>query len=84
VAQPFNERLKELREKVGMTQEGLARASGLSVSSISKLEQRGIDPSWSTVRALAAALGVDCRAFEIEDASGPESQARKLPVRKKK
>src|SRR5438105_774208 len=50
---PFNERLKQLREASGLTQEALARAAGVSVSAVSKLEQRGIDPSWSTVLRLA-------------------------------
>jgi transcriptional regulator with XRE-family HTH domain len=59
----FNERLKALREKAGMTQEGLARTACISVSAVSKLEQSDIDPSWSTVQALAQALGVDCRSF---------------------
>jgi transcriptional regulator with XRE-family HTH domain len=60
----FNERLKELREKAGLTQEGLARAADISLSSVSKLEQNPTDPSWSTVQSLAKALGVDCKAFE--------------------
>jgi transcriptional regulator with XRE-family HTH domain len=64
---PFSERLKALREAAGMTQEGLARKAGLSTSTISKLEQRGVDPAWSTVQRLALALGVRVEAFE-EDA----------------
>jgi transcriptional regulator with XRE-family HTH domain len=60
----FNRRLKALREQREMTQEGLARAADLSVSTISKLEQHDMDPSWSTVVRLARALGVDTTAFE--------------------
>lgn len=60
----FNERLKELRKANGMTQEALARASGLSLSSVTKLEQNDMDPAWSTVKALARALGVTTDAFD--------------------
>jgi hypothetical protein len=31
------------------------------------MEQRAIDPSWSTVQALSAALGVSCEAFQDTD-----------------
>ncbi len=59
----FNERLKALREDRDMTQENLARAAGVSTSTVSKLEQTDMDPSWSTVEKLAAALGVSVAAF---------------------
>lgn len=59
----FNERLKALRESAGLTQEGLARAAGVSVSTVSKLEQLGQDPAWSTVVKIAAGLGVSVEAF---------------------
>jgi transcriptional regulator with XRE-family HTH domain len=72
----FNERLKELREKAGLTQEGLARAADISLSAVSKLEQNPTDPSWSTVQSLAKALGVDCKAFEA-GSDKPSSKAKK-------
>jgi transcriptional regulator with XRE-family HTH domain len=59
----FNERLRQLREAAGQTQEGLARAADLSVSTITKLERGGMDPSWSTVLRLAEALSVSITAF---------------------
>ena len=67
----FNERLRNQREKAGLTQEALARAADLSLSSITKLERGGMDPSWSTIQKLARALGVTCEAF-MEDAAGSE------------
>jgi transcriptional regulator with XRE-family HTH domain len=60
----FNRRLRELRGRAGLTQEQVARATGLSTSAVSKLEQHDIDPSWSTVQALAKALGVEVTAFQ--------------------
>ena len=56
-----------------MTQEDLARAADMSVSAVSKLEQREMDPSWSTVVRLAKALGVNTLAFE-EEAPSPTGQ----------
>jgi len=60
----FNDRLKRLRSKKGLTQQSLAYAAEMSISAIAKLEAGGLDPSWSTVQKLAKALDVDCRAFQ--------------------
>jgi transcriptional regulator with XRE-family HTH domain len=80
-AMTFGERLRELREQAGLSQEALARAAGISTSTVSKMEQRTIDPSWSTVRALARALGVRCEAFETDtpDAGPADQPAAKKP-----
>jgi transcriptional regulator with XRE-family HTH domain len=64
---PFNELLRKHREAAGFTQEHVARATGLSLSAISKLEQRDMDPSWSTVQRVAKALGVSPLVFVDED-----------------
>ena len=60
----FADRLRELREKAGLTQAELAAAAGLFHSAISKLEQSSNEPSWATVQALAKALEVNVAAFE--------------------
>jgi transcriptional regulator with XRE-family HTH domain len=81
----FGERLHQLREIAKMTQEGLARATGLSVSAVSKLEQRSIDPSWSTVQKMAKALGVTCEAFaECEDMTDGKKTASRGPRKRKR
>lgn len=74
----FGRRLKELREQAGLTQEQLARKADLSTSFLSKLEQKDHDPSWTTVQALAKALGVDCTAFADGDGASVE-EARTAP-----
>jgi transcriptional regulator with XRE-family HTH domain len=71
----FGERLRRLRDAAGFSQEGLARAAGLSTSTVAKIEQRGIDPSWTTVQALARALGVEVSAFASPPAAGPATPA---------
>lgn len=80
MAEAFGKRLKKLRERAGITQEALARAANLSTSSVSKLEQRDLDPSWSTVLSLAKALGITTDEFASDEVSGPTDE----PAPKKK
>jgi transcriptional regulator with XRE-family HTH domain len=56
---PIAQRLKELREIAGMSQQSLAVSAGLSVSLVSQIERGSrVDPRVSTITALATALGV--------------------------
>jgi transcriptional regulator with XRE-family HTH domain len=63
------ERLRQLRQQTGLTQEALARAVNLSVGTVSKLEEKAIDPKLSTVVALARALGVTLDELAGDDGS---------------
>jgi transcriptional regulator with XRE-family HTH domain len=73
----FSERLKELRNKAGLSQSQLASSSGMSLSAVHDYEQGKREPSLKSAVKLAAALGVDCRAFA--DAVQAEEEApRKL------
>jgi ribosome-binding protein aMBF1 (putative translation factor) len=77
-------KVKSLREAAGLSQDGLARASGLSVSAISKLEQHAMDPSWSTVQQLARGLGVSVLEFQAgEEEETPQAEKPKGPTAKK-
>jgi transcriptional regulator with XRE-family HTH domain len=67
----FAGRLKELRVRAGLTQDGLAERAALSKAGIADLEQGRREPSWATVVALAKALGVTCQAF-LEEAATTE------------
>jgi DNA-binding XRE family transcriptional regulator len=61
-------RLQRLRDARKLSQEELARRSGLSVSTIRQIEQgRAPDPRISTVAALARGLGVTFDALLAED-----------------
>lgn len=70
----FGLRLKELREQAGLTQPQLADRAKLSKAGVADLEQGRREPSWSTVQALCAALGVSCEAFNQEPADRPETR----------
>ena len=59
----FADRLRQLREERGMTQAGLAEASGLPLGSIRNYEQGQREPYWGVVFKLADALGVSCDKF---------------------
>lgn len=56
---PFGERLAYLRKAHELSQDALAKASGLSTGSISMLEQGDrTDPQLSTILALAHGMGI--------------------------
>jgi transcriptional regulator with XRE-family HTH domain len=52
-------RLAELRQERGVTQEQLAKASGIRQSNISRLESGRVMPDWSSLWRIAEALGLD-------------------------
>jgi transcriptional regulator with XRE-family HTH domain len=63
VAAAFGHRLRELREGAGFTQGQLAERAGLHPQGVVKLERGEREPAWSTLLALAGALGVSVAAF---------------------
>ena len=75
----FAGRLKQLREKAGLTQEQLAKQAGLSKGGIANLEQGIRAPAWETVQALASALGVSCEAFQVSPAPDATPVSRGRP-----
>lgn len=50
--------IRELREAAGLSQEELAHQADIHPTWISHLESGRNNPSWGTVRRIAAALGV--------------------------
>ena len=71
---PIGDRLKQLRKASNLSQMDVARASGLSLSIITQLEQ-GLtaDPKLSTLKALAKALG--CKIDDLAQNGGDEPPA---------
>lgn len=72
----FAGRLRELREEAGLSRKDLAGRAGLSEGGIRDLEQGHRRPSWETVLALTAALGVDCHAFTQEPTADKPGRGR--------
>ena len=76
--------LRELREESGLSQAKLADLAGVPQRTIANLEQGRNEPTLATAQALAAALGVDCTAFnESETRSISRKPARRGRPRKK-
>lgn len=58
-------RLKARRERLLMTQQELADLSGVSRAAISGIEALKVEPQFSTIKKLAAAL--ECDPFDLTE-----------------
>jgi len=74
----FAEKLKAIRAKAGLTQAGLAQASGLGLGTIRDYEQGAKEPVLRSAIKLARALGVAVEAFADDDKPA-EKPGRKAP-----
>jgi transcriptional regulator with XRE-family HTH domain len=63
----FAARLHDLRVRANLTQAELAARAGVSLHTLTKLEQGQRDPTWTTVLAVARALRVDVGEFVVDD-----------------
>ena len=54
----LGERVRDQRRSRGLTQEALAESLDLSVASVSLIERGGRNPPYTTVVAIARALGI--------------------------
>jgi transcriptional regulator with XRE-family HTH domain len=55
----IGDKLKEARTRELLTQQELARKSGLGVNTIIRIERNQVEPHFRTIRKLAEALGID-------------------------
>jgi transcriptional regulator with XRE-family HTH domain len=71
---PFGRRLAQIRTAKGWSRNELARRSGLNRQSIDRWESTDTEPIWSSVVALARALGVSTEEFSTDspEPSGDE------------
>jgi transcriptional regulator with XRE-family HTH domain len=74
----FGARLKRPRERAGLSQEQLALRAGLNRYSVIKWERDEHEPMWSSVLALARALG--CAVADFDGTKAPPADVR--PARK--
>jgi DNA-binding XRE family transcriptional regulator len=66
----FGPRLRELRERAGLTQKEMAARAEMHLQAIVKLEKGNRSPTWPTVVQLSHALGCTCQDFLVA-ATGP-------------
>jgi DNA-binding XRE family transcriptional regulator len=60
-AQPdpaFAATVRRLRQRCGQTQEDLAHHAALTTSALARIERGKANPTWTTTRRIAIALGV--------------------------
>jgi transcriptional regulator with XRE-family HTH domain len=50
--------VRQLRKERGLKQEALAYEAGITIGTVSLLERGVSNPTWATVKAIAAKLGV--------------------------
>jgi transcriptional regulator with XRE-family HTH domain len=55
--------LRDARLKSGLSQENAAHAAGITVGALARLERGETNPSWSTVRSVAEAVGLSMQAL---------------------
>lgn len=55
----FGERMRELRAREGISQDGLARSADIHPTSIGRLERGNREPRLTTILKLADGLGVE-------------------------
>jgi transcriptional regulator with XRE-family HTH domain len=80
----FGERMRELREAVGLSEAKLADKAGLPFGSVHGYGLGRRKPSFAAVVKIARALGVTCEAFaDCEDVGGEEKPARQPRGKKK-
>ncbi|HEY1191893.1 MAG TPA: helix-turn-helix transcriptional regulator [Gemmata sp.] len=73
----FGPRLRELRDKAGLTQAALAKAIGMSQARIAEYEgPKAFRPSWETVLRLCFALDIEPQAFMREPVEKENAESR--------
>lgn len=50
--------IRQLREEQGTTQEAVAHDAGITTATLGVIERGLSNPTWATIRGIAAALGV--------------------------
>src|SRR5438093_2175652 len=77
----FAARLADLRQQAGLSQYELARRTGLSRESVSKLEMGDREPGWETVQLISRVLGVACTDFIDPSIEPPIVPPQRTPGR---
>ncbi len=65
-ARRIGQRLRELRQESGLTQEAIARATGIARVTISRLEKGLVQPTFEMLTRLLAALGKQPRDLALD------------------
>jgi transcriptional regulator with XRE-family HTH domain len=73
---------RELRRRAGLTLQDVSKASGLAVSTVSKMENGQLSPTYETILRLADGMGVDVsELFDVHLEAGVASSRRSVTRR---
>lgn len=81
---PLGQAVRERREELGVTQEGLADAAGLATKRVWQIERQDANPTYATLRALAAALHVPAELLMLRAAVIEADRARATRGRRRR
>lgn len=76
-------RCRRAEPDLELTQEALAEEAGITVTHLSRLEKGEINPTWGTMRRLAAALGLSLADLAARLESLVEAEADHPPARRR-
>jgi transcriptional regulator with XRE-family HTH domain len=77
----FAEKLRELRDRAGLSEAALARKSGVAFGALHFYALGKRKPSFAAAVKLAGALGVSCEAFaDCDDVRGGEPEEPEPPA----
>lgn len=65
-------RLRDVRQRAGLSQRALAKRSGISNATISLIESGKLNPSVAVLKRILDGIGMDLAAFFAMEASAPE------------
>ncbi len=72
---PVTKVVRDLMSATSLTQEGLARKLGVSVSVVNQMNAgRSVNPSWETLAKLVTTFGVDPRLLFPDRLNGREAE----------
>nr|WP_208020289.1 XRE family transcriptional regulator [Pseudoteredinibacter isoporae] len=78
----LGKRLKEIRLANSLTLEEASNLTGLARSTLSKIENEQISPTFQAVQKLTKGLGIDIPQLFVPPADGPEANGRRDVTRK--
>jgi len=70
--QDVGHRLRQVRERHGLSQRALAKRAGISNATISLIESRKLNPSVAVLKRILDGIPMDLSAFFASEASAPE------------
>jgi len=73
---PLGQAVRERREELRVTQEGLAEGAGLATKRVWQIERQEANPTYSTLRAIAKALHVPAELLMLRAAVIEADRAR--------